>query len=115
MAQDKIDDQSITRITEIAPDLPGETRNQYGETVLNFLGCLRKYLGKKDESMAISRNWNNKTNNTYIENYYKARILKYIDLKKPISDFTEEEVDNLISLIENSPGEENNKIGRAHV
>ena len=108
MAQDKIDDQSITRITEIAPDLPGETRNQYGETVLNFLGCLRKYLGKKDESMAISRNWNNKTNNTYIENYYKARILKYIDLKKPISDFTEEEVDNLISLIENSPGEENN-------
>lgn len=88
---------------------PGKTKNQYGETVLNFLGCLRKYLGDKGEEWMISRRWNNKTNNDYIKNYYEGRILKYIDLHIPISDFTDDDVDDLLYAIESSPEEAGNK------
>jgi len=105
MRQDDINDE--IRIMEIAPELPHETKNQYGETVPNFLGCLQKYLGKQNEHLAISERWKNKTNNDYIRNYYRARILKYIDLTKPISDFTDEDIDDLMDMIGAETGIEN--------
>ena len=82
---------------------------------LNFLDCLRKYLGKEVpkcpvESRTISWNWSTIVFNNYINNIYEKRIIPNINLSKPLSDFTQDDIQIMLEKIERKETKETKSI-----
>lgn len=68
---------------------------------LNYLGYFKKYVGKKGQKDCFSYDWETGTFNDYISNYLEKKILKCVNLDKPLSEFTAEDGEEYLSKIRN--------------